>query len=72
MPFLCVLAVPAALLVWLFEPLMIPLLGVAAGAMIFLVIREMIPDALETRSRTQTAWSFIAGFSLMILIQAAL
>lgn len=65
-------AVPAALLVWLFEPLMIPLLGVAAGAMIFLVVREMIPDALETRSPTQTAWSFIAGFSFMILIQAAL
>lgn len=65
-------AVPAALLVWFFEPLMIPLLGVAAGAMIFLVIREMIPDALETRSPIQTAWSFIAGFALMILIQAAL
>lgn len=65
-------AVPAALLVWFFEPLMIPLLGVAAGAMIFLVVREMIPDALETRSPTQTAWSFIAGFCLMILIQAAL
>lgn len=65
-------AVPAALLVWFFEPLMIPLLGVAAGAMIFLVVREMIPDALETRSPVQTAWSFIAGFSVMILIQAAL
>ncbi|MBT4140299.1 MAG: ZIP family metal transporter [Candidatus Latescibacteria bacterium] len=65
-------AVPAALLVWLFEPLMIPLLGVAAGAMIFLVVRELIPDALETRSPTQTAWAFIAGFSFMILIQAAL
>jgi zinc transporter, ZIP family len=65
-------AVPAALLVWFFEPLMIPLLGLAAGAMIFLVIREMIPDALETRSPSQTAWSFIAGFSTMILIQAAL
>lgn len=65
-------AVPSALLVWLFEPLMIPLLGVAAGAMIFLVIREMIPDALETRSPTQTAWAFIVGFSMMILIQAAL
>lgn len=65
-------AVPAALLVWVFEPLMVPLLGFAAGAMIFLVIREMIPDALEDRSAVEIAWSFIIGFSLMILVQVAL
>ena len=65
-------AVPAALLVWFFEPLMVPLLGFAAGAMIFLVIREMIPDALKERSPVEIAWSFITGFALMILVQAAL
>lgn len=65
-------AVPAALLVWFFEPLMVPLLGFAAGAMIFLVIQEMLPDALKDRPATEISWSFVSGFSLMILVQAAL
>jgi ZIP family zinc transporter len=65
-------AVPAALLVWLFQPLMLPMLGFAAGAMMYLVIVELIPDALETRSPTQTAWAFMAGFGLMVLVQAVL
>jgi ZIP family zinc transporter len=65
-------AVPAALLVWFFEPLMMPLLGFAAGAMIFLVILELIPDALEDRSSGEIAWAFLIGFSLMILVQVVL
>ena len=65
-------AVPASLLVWLFEPLMLPLLGFAAGAMMYLVVVEMIPDALETRRPTAIAWSFMAGFGLMALVQTAL
>jgi ZIP family zinc transporter len=65
-------AIPAALLVWIFEPLMIPFLGFAAGAMMFLVILEMIPGALEDRLRPEVAWGFIFGFSLMVLIQVVL
>lgn len=65
-------AVPASLLAWFFEPLMVPLLGFAAGAMMYLVIVELIPDALETRSRSQTAWSFMIGFGLMVLVQVGL
>ena len=65
-------AVPASLLVWLFEPLMLPLLGFAAGAMMYLVIVELIPDALETRAPDQIAWSFMSGFGLMALVQVAL
>lgn len=65
-------AVPASLLVWLFEPLMLPLLGFAAGAMMFLVLIELIPDALETRGRTEIALSFMSGFGLMALIQVGL
>jgi zinc transporter ZupT len=65
-------AVPAALAVWLFQPLMLPMLGFAAGAMMYLVIVELIPDALETRSPTQTAWAFMAGFGLMVLVQTVL
>ena len=65
-------AVPACLLVWFFEPLMLPFLGFAAGAMMYLVVVELIPDALETRSAQQIAWSFMAGFGLMTLVQVAL
>ena len=63
---------PAALLVWLFEPLMIPFLGFAAGAMIYLVVLEMIPGALEDRVPTEIAWAFLVGFSLMLLVQVVL
>ena len=65
-------AVPASMLVWFFEPLMLPLLGFAAGAMMFLVIDELIPEALEKESHTKITWSFMLGFSLMVLVQVLL
>jgi ZIP family zinc transporter len=65
-------AVPASMLVWLFEPLMLPLLGFAAGAMMYLVIDELIPQALEDGSHTLITWSFMIGFSLMVLVQVLL
>jgi ZIP family zinc transporter len=65
-------AVPAALLVWLFEPLMLPMLGFAAGAMMFLVVVELLPDALADRGPVQTAWAFMLGFTLMVLVQVVL
>ena len=65
-------AVPSSLLVWLFEPLMLPLLGFAAGAMMYLVLLELLPEALERHGRAETAWSFLGGFGLMALVQAGL
>ncbi len=65
-------AVPASLAVWIFEPLMLPFLGFAAGAMMYLVIVELIPDALATHTPSQIAWSFMGGFGLMVLVQVAL
>ncbi len=62
-------AVPAALLVWFFQPLLLPLLGFAAGVMMFLVLMELIPDALDDRRPVEIAWSFLFGFCLMILVQ---
>lgn len=62
-------AVPATLAVWFFKPLMLPMLGFAAGAMMYLVIVELIPNALESRSRTQIAWYFMIGFGAMALMQ---
>jgi ZIP family zinc transporter len=65
-------AVPAGLLVWLFEPLMLPFLGFAAGAMIYLVLGELVPEALERHSRAEMSWMFLAGFGLMVLVQVGL
>ncbi len=65
-------AVPAGLMVWLFEPLMLPSLGFAAGAMMYLVLMELLPEALERHGRAETAWWFLAGFGAMSLVQVGL
>lgn len=65
-------AVPASVLSWLFNPIMSVLMGFAAGAMIFLVLLELIPDALATTHPARIAWAFSAGFCLMVLIQVVL
>jgi zinc transporter ZupT len=65
-------AVPAVLASWVFEPLMPVLMGFAAGAMIFLVVLELIPEALESCSQIVTAWAFTLGFCGMVLVQVLL
>ncbi len=62
-------AIPASMLVWLFKPLLIPFLGFAAGAMIYLVIFEIIPHALIKRNPTEVAWAFVIGFCSMLAVQ---
>ena len=64
--------IPAVLLAWFFTPLMPVLMGFAAGAMIFLVVLELIPEALETESPKRIAWAFIVGFCLMLAVQVVL
>ena len=65
-------AVPAGALSWLFQPVMPILMGFAAGAMIFLVLLEMIPDALSNTPPVRIAWAFTLGFCLMLLVQVVL
>ena len=65
-------AVPAAYVSWLFQPIMPILMGFAAGAMIFLVLIELIPEALHDTSPRKVAWAFTLGFSAMILVQVLL
>jgi zinc transporter ZupT len=65
-------AVPSGLLVWLFEPLLLPFLGFAAGAMMYLVLMELVPEALIRHTRAEMAWMFLAGFGLMALVQVGL
>jgi len=65
-------AVPAAYVSWLFQPIMPILMGFAAGAMIFLVIVELLPEALHTSSTRHVSWAFTIGFCAMILVQVLL
>jgi len=56
-----IVAVPAYLLVSWFQPLLAVSLGFAAGAMVFLVLSEMIPDSLAVCSRREVGWGVTAG-----------
>ncbi len=40
--------------------------------MMYLVLVELIPEALEGANPRQVAWMFMAGFGLMLLIQAVM
>lgn len=65
-------AVPAALAVWFFKPLLATALGFAGGAMIYLVVLELIPESLEEGGRTLTAWGVMVGLGGMLLITSLL
>lgn len=62
-------ALPALLAVWLFQPLLPYLLGFAAGAMIFLVLSELLAESLDHTDPTRMSWSFMTGFLLMMVLQ---
>lgn len=66
------LAAPfAAWLIWIFEPLLPAGMGLAAGAMIYLVVDDLLPDAFEKANATAVAAMFIAGIVAMILLGRA-
>lgn len=65
-------AIPASLASWFFQPLMPIMMGFAAGAMIYLIILELIPVALKEESAAKTAWFFTFGFCAMLLVQVIL
>jgi ZIP family zinc transporter len=71
-PIAAVAAVPAVLLTWFFKPLMSLFMDFAAGAMIFLIILELIPAALETETPLRITWAFTLGFCAMLMIQVVL
>jgi len=65
-------AIPAVLVSWFFTPIMPILMGFAAGSMIFLILLELLPDALSREKPYRVAWAFTIGFCLMLLIQILL
>ncbi|GBC99944.1 Zinc transporter ZupT [bacterium HR17] len=60
-------AVPAYLLATAIHPFLPFGLGFAGGAMIFLVIQELVPDSLARTTRSETAWGFMAGLLFMMV-----
>ena len=67
-----IVAVPAFLLVSIFQPLLPASLGFAGGAMIFLVIQELLPESFEHSSPTEAAWGVTIGLVGMLGFIAAI
>jgi zinc transporter ZupT len=65
-------AVPAVLAIVVSQRLLPAGLGFAAGAMVFLVLAELLPESLERSGKHATAWGFVLGFVAMMLAQYAL
>lgn len=67
-----IMAVPSALLAWFFEPLLPVGLGFAGGAMIYLTMSELIPEAIEEGGKSLTAWGVMVGLTGMLFITTTL
>lgn len=67
-----IVAVPAFLLISVFQPLLPVSLGFAGGAMIFLVVSELVPESLTLCTRTEAAWGVTIGLVGMLGFIAAL
>jgi ZIP family zinc transporter len=65
-------AVPAFLLISFFQPLLAASLGFAGGAMIFLVVSDLIPESLALCSRSDVGWAVTVGLIAMLGFIAAL
>jgi zinc transporter ZupT len=64
------LAVPAFLFVSAFESVLPAALGFAAGAMVWMVARELLPDALAQASRRVVVSATLASLVAMLAFQA--
>lgn len=66
------IAVPSFWFVTVFKPFLPVGLGLAAGAMIWMVISELLPDALEKSKKEHVATIATVAVGLMILFQVLL
>lgn len=63
------MAVPAFLFVLAFEPWLPVRLGLAAGAMIWMVFSELIPDALDRVSGSTAGVAVVLSFAALLVFQ---
>lgn len=63
------LAVPAYLFVDAFAPTLPYALGFAAGAMVFMVLLELVPEALEQAPAAAVGWVTSVALVMMVLFQ---
>ncbi len=61
-----------ATLVWLAEPIMPWTLGFAAGAMLFIISNEIIPETHRNSYKTLATFSLMVGFVVMMFLDATL
>lgn len=61
-----------ATLVWLAEPIMPWTLGFAAGAMLFIISNEIIPETHRNSYKTLATFSLLVGFVVMMFLDATL
>jgi len=62
-------ALPSYLFVDLFQPVLPAGLGFAAGAMVWMVVSELLPDAFEDAPATHAGVTVILGLMLMVFLQ---
>ena len=67
-----VMAVIGILLSTVLTPIMPWLLAFSAGAMIYVVIEELLPEGKEKTNSKISTWGFIAGFVIMMILDVAL
>ena len=65
-------AIVTILAISLVLPILPTLLGFAAGAMIFAVLKELMPDIAKKEKSTVGIISFVIGFSCMMMLDVAL
>lgn len=66
------LAVPAAWGFQYFQPGLPVGLGFAGGAMVYVVVVELIPDSLEYGNENVTAWGVMVGLTFMLTLSTLL
>lgn len=59
-------------MVWLAQPMMPWTLGFAAGAMLFIISDEIIPETHQRPYKTLATFSLLAGFVIMMFLDASL
>ena len=62
----------AASIVWFVQPLLALFLGVAGGAMLYVISDEIIPETHRLRSGSHATFALLAGFAVMMFLDVVL